>query len=256
MITCSYMMNIIILLMTSMIIPQVDGLQPATTVMANYSKDAISLFNNMRTPAALVAGGLVPLGILMNKPIVEEEDTIKTKVLKKSSALLGVASLLSEIIAVIYASIAINKLVELPSPQTASVVDLLSQNHNLPWLGANVHFFLGMMGFSLLVGTRVYLVFGGAVGNLAIGYSVAFFLQMLAVVNRGIALGRGGSHHFGANNFGHLCLLYGLSILRFATKDTTSVCSILSIGVTAVTIANTIVSFYKDYAEASKKKKE
>ena len=34
----------------------------AAAVLTDHSKDAVNLFNNMRTPAALLTGGLVPLG--------------------------------------------------------------------------------------------------------------------------------------------------------------------------------------------------
>ena len=80
--------------------------------------------------------------------------------------LLAVLSLLSELLAVMYSSIAINKLVEVPSPPTAGVSDLISQKYELAWLGTNFHFLLGMMGFGLLVGNRVYIAFGNPVGNL------------------------------------------------------------------------------------------
>lgn len=223
-----------------------EGLQ-AAVAMVNHSKDAIDLFNNMRAPAALMAGGLVPLGILMNQPI-QDTDRRRTKVLKKAGALLGVASLLSEIIAVTYASIAINKLVELPSPDTISVAALISQHHELAWLGTNIHFLLGMMGFGLLVGIRVYLVLGESVGTLAAGMSLAFFLQSLAVVNRGISRKINGVSTKFASNFGVLLWKYGLVILKTIRTGGVGICGVLAVAVAAVTAVQTALSFTRDCA--------
>jgi len=223
-----------------------EGLQ-AAVALANYSKDAIGLFNNMRVPAALMTGGLVPLGVIMNKPI-EAEEPRRTKVLKKAGALLGVASLLSEIIAVTYASIAINKLVELPSPDTTSVVSLISQHHELAWLGTNIHFLLGMMGFGLLVGIRVYLVLGESVGTMVAGMSLAFFFQSLAVVNRGISREINGVSSGFASNFGVLLWKYGLLILKTIRTGGMGVCGVLAVAAATVTVVRTAMSFARDYA--------
>ena len=244
--------SMIACLAAAAIVPRVESLQTAqaATAMANYSKDAIGLFNNMRTPAALLTGGLVPLGILMNSPI-HDDDSRKTRVLKKAGVVLGVTSLLSEILAVVYSSIAINKLVELPSPDTASVADLLSKHHSLPWLGTNVHFILGMMGFVLLVGIRTYLAVGASMGTLAAGLSAGCFLQTLAVVNRSIALGRSGGDHVDAANLGQLLLHYGRSMFRFATRGKIGVCSVLSMVVTAAAVAGAIASFYEEFRDGA-----
>jgi hypothetical protein len=95
------------------------------------------------------------------------------------------------VLAVTYSSIAINKLVEVPQAATASVSDLLSQHHELAWLGTNIHFLLGMMGFGLIVGARAFFMFGGSVGKIGMGWAIAAFLQAISIVNKGIAQGQG-----------------------------------------------------------------
>jgi len=235
--------------------PYVHGLQSAAA-LANYSKDAIDLFNNMRAPAALISGGLVPLGILINQPIDETTDNCRTKILKKAGAVVGAASLLSEIIAVTYASIAINKLVELPSPDTASVADLISKHHELAWLGTNIHFLLGTMGFGLLVGIRVYTVMGNkSGGNLVAGLSLAFFLQSLAIVNRGISRQIGGVKTRFASNFGVLLFNYLRVVVQNIFSGSIGVCGILALGVTGVTLANVALSVYKEISGVKDNKK-
>jgi hypothetical protein len=209
----------------------------AGSVLKDYSKDAIDLFNNMRSPAALLSGGLVPLGI-MTAPAVKEDDTTFVKIVKKANVLLGVASLLSEIIAVTYSSIAINKLVELPSPLTTGVVELLRQKHEMAWLGTNIHFLFGMMGFGLIVGNRVFLEFGNPVGKLAIGFSVSFFFQALSVVNKGIAMGDEARF---ATNFFCLSMKYASLV---AKNSTTGICSIASVTIAILTTIQMIRAFY------------
>ena len=253
--TTSVLLLLWMLLLATTPSSRVHGLQ-TTVALANYSKDAINLFNNMRAPAALISGGLVPLGILINQPIDETADNPRTKVLKKAGAVVGAASLLSEIIAVTYASIAINKLVELPSPDTASVADLISKHHELAWLGTNIHFLLGIMGFGLLVGIRVYTVMGNrGGGNLVAGLSLAFFLQSLAIVNRGISRKIGGVKTQFASNLGVLLVNYMRALVQNVFSGSIGVCGILALVVTGVTLSNVALSAYKDIRSVKNSKK-
>jgi hypothetical protein len=153
----------------------------------------------MRTPAALIGGTVVSLGV-NSAPPIQENDSPFIKAFKKANLLLGVASLLSEILAVTYSSVAINKLAEIKFEPTQSVIELISKHFKLEWVGTNVHFLMGMFGFGLLVGSKAYLTYGTAVGKIAGLWSVATFMQCLAIVNRGIAMGDGFGTRF-ANNF-------------------------------------------------------
>lgn len=122
----------------------------AAAVLKDYSGTASGLFNNMRTPAALIGGTVVSLGVTSAPPI-KENDSSFVKLFKKANLLLGVASLLSEILAVTYSSVAINKLAEIKFEPTQSVDDLISEHFKLEWVGTNVHFLMGMFGFGLLM---------------------------------------------------------------------------------------------------------
>lgn len=178
----------------------------ATAVLKDYSGTASGLFNNMRTPAALIGGTVVSLGIASAPPI-KESDSAFLKIFKKANLLLGVASLLSEMFAVTYSSVAINKLAEIKFEPTQSVDELISKHFKLEWVGTNVHFLMGMLGFGLLVGSKAYFTYGAAIGKIAGLWSVAAFLQCLAIVNRGIAMGDGSGTRF-ANNFFGLTIDY------------------------------------------------
>lgn len=173
----------------------------------DYSGMASGLFNNMRTPAALIGGAIVPIGILSAPPI-EQKDSAKMKVLKKMNLLLAVSSLLSEILAITYSTVAINKLAEVQFAPTAGVAELLSQYFELAWIGTNVHFLFGMFGFGLLVGTKSHFLYGGSVGKIASSLSLAAFLQCISIVNKGIAWGSGSSSPRFASNLFSLALRY------------------------------------------------
>ena len=172
--------------------------------LADYSSAAVSLFGNMRTPAALIGGALINLGILSAPPI-NKSDSKSIRLMKRGNMILAVASLLSEILAVTYSSIAINKLAEVKSPKTTCVEELITRNYELSWVGTNVHFLAGLVGFALIVGARVYSKYGNPTGRIAICWSVAAFLQALSVINNGIAMGSGSeddeSTRFASNIF-------------------------------------------------------
>jgi hypothetical protein len=215
------------------------ALAGAAASLADHSLAAVSLFDNIRTPAALIAGSLVPLGI-MTTPQIEEGDSNTKRLMKKANMLLGVISLLSEILAVTYSSIAINKLVEVSQPATAGVAALIAQQHELAWIGANVHFLLGMMGFSLIVGSRAYFTFGNSIGNVSFVWGIAAFFQALSVVNKGIAMGHtitnDASKRF-ASNFFTLILRYISLGLKNASGG---VCATAAVAVAVLATFQTI----------------
>jgi hypothetical protein len=201
----------------------------ASAVLKDHSGAAIGLFNNMRTPAALIAGSLVPLGLL-GAPTVDKDDSKRLRFMKKANIILGVTSLLSEVIAVTYSSIAINKLAEVDSPLTKGCAELIAQHYELAWIGTNIHFLLGLMGFGLIVGSKAYFSDGPALGRVTIGWAVSAFLQAIAIVNKGIARGYGssveGSSRF-ATNFFTLILRYLALVGKSAKSGFFSVAAIL-----------------------------
>lgn len=186
------------------------------TALADHSAAAVGLFNNMRTPAALIAGSLGPVGIL-SAPRIQEGDSRLDRFLKQANILISVASLLSEILAVTYSSIAINKLVEVSQPATAGVAELIVQNHELAWIGTNVHFLLGLLGFATVVGSKAYFAgFGNTVDKAVVGWSLAVVFQSISIVNKGIAMGYGSgidsTSRFASNLFGLILKYVGLVV--------------------------------------------
>lgn len=74
----------------------------AAVAVVDYTKPALDMFNNIRIPAALVAGAVLPLGF--GFPFPEAADTRLAKTLKRTNVAIGLISLVSELIAIIYAT--------------------------------------------------------------------------------------------------------------------------------------------------------
>mmetsp|Transcript_2001 Transcript_2001/g.3040 ORF Transcript_2001/g.3040 Transcript_2001/m.3040 type:complete len:253 (+) Transcript_2001:132-890(+) len=182
---------ILSLSLAALVVVPTMSLSPSTAIaVKDYTGVAAGLFNNMRTPAALIAGAIVPVGLLTAPELVKGEPK-RLELYKKANCLLAVASLLSEILAITYSTVAINKLAEVQFAPTAGVAQLISKHFELAWIGTNVHFLLGMFGFGLLVGNKAYFTYGGKVARIAGCWSVAAFLQCTSIVNQGMAMGSG-----------------------------------------------------------------
>mmetsp|Transcript_18416 Transcript_18416/g.37074 ORF Transcript_18416/g.37074 Transcript_18416/m.37074 type:complete len:244 (-) Transcript_18416:41-772(-) len=163
---------------------QANSLLPSLSVQSQNS--------NMRTPAALIGGSIVPLGIL-SAPIVESNDNSRAILLKKTNMLLAIASLLNEVIAITYSSVAVNKIAELTFPPTEGVAQYIEQYHQLAWVGTNVHFLFGLFGFACLTISKPYLLYGKNIGDAAACWIVAAMAMCIAIVNRGISMGYGSA---------------------------------------------------------------
>lgn len=233
--------------------------------LADYSQAAVGLFGNMRTPAALIGGAVISIGILSAPPI-SKDDPKSVKVMKRGTMILAVLTLLSEILAVTYSSIAINKLAEIKSPKTNCVAELIAESHELAWLGTNVHFLAGLMGFALIVGLRVHSKYGNPTGKVAICWSVAAFLQALSIVNRGIAMGDGSGQEkeggdssnpsgFFASNMLTLTLRYITLVISNALGG--DICAIGAFAVACVAGFQTVTTLvFNNESEENKSNKE
>ena len=102
------------------------------------------------------------------------------------------ASLLSLLISVMYATISTNKLREAAVAPTASLKALLVEGeYALPWIGCNVHFISGLLGFAATVGINMWLNFGGAVGKVAACAVCSALMLMLSICNDAASKGAG-----------------------------------------------------------------
>jgi hypothetical protein len=162
----------------------------AVAVLKDHSEAAAGLFNNMRTPAALIAGSIIPLA-LITAPEIKLGDTRLTKLLKKGNMLLAIFSLLHQIIAITYSTMAINKIAELSYLPTRGVSEYMTMYHQLPWVGTNVHFLLGLFGFGCLAVAKPYFVYGKNLGHVSACWIGAAMMFCVSIVNKGISMGHG-----------------------------------------------------------------
>ena len=179
----------------------------------------------MRTPAALIGGSIVPLGFV-NTPLIKSGDCALTKRLKHLHMLIASFSLSAEIVAVIYSTIAINKLSEAPALPAKSVMELLKRDYELQWLGCNLNFLVGTLGFAALLGLRFWFCFGARFGKIGLFSCASVLCHVLSIINRGIATGDGRGDRF-SSNFAGLCLRY-LTLLCRDTIDTKSILQLLA----------------------------
>ena len=167
----------------------------AAVQLAQYAPQAISLFNNMKTPASILAGAIVGLGfgspLNVQSPDGVEETGLE-KFLRKSYLIVAAISLLSELIAIMWSTVAVNQLTERVIAPAPSVWHLLQRDFDLSWAAVNSHFMLGMFAFSYIIGVRGYFMAGrGLLGQGMAGLSFSALLYMVAIVNSGISGGGG-----------------------------------------------------------------
>ena len=203
--------------------------------LADHTAAAAALFNNMRTPAALIGASIVPLGIL-SAPIVESTDDAREIRLKNANMLLAIISLLNQVLAIVYSTVAVNKIAELTYDPTEGVAQFIEKYHELSWVGTNVHFLLGLMGFACLALAKPYHVYGKNVGDIAACWIGAAMVMCISIVNRGIsAYGAmdDSSLQF-ANNLGGLVVTYVKLLLQECM--TLNVLPILSLGLVLLSV--------------------
>jgi len=223
--------------------------------MAQYGQEAVSLFNNMRTPASILAGSIVPLG-LMDFPKIEgkDDDGKIPAILRRVFPLVAIASLTNHIIAIMWATIAVNDLTTSDSGKAGSLWDLIQNDYELPWVATNVHFILGMLGFMFITGTRIYLKeTKGPIGKSVAGIAVSGLLHLISIINRGIeASSSDETRKFGANIFGYIWQYATLLSERTVTKKQVGLFELLSGIFLAIAAINAMITIRGETHDISK----
>ena len=173
---------------------------PATTTKTclydsrgQYVKDAMDLFGNMNFPASIIAGAIIPLGYVAPLSIESEPgDSIWEKRARRMYQVLSVVTLTTELLAVMWATVAANQLTENTFLPANSVWHLIRRDFELEWAAVNAHFVVGMFGFLGMIGTRAYFIAKrGALGKSSLGVALSGLALMVSIVNRGVAAGGG-----------------------------------------------------------------
>ena len=159
-------------------------------MVADYTQAASALFANVRLPASILAGALVPLGFGFLLPIEGPAYSSSTrKRLIRLHRLVAVLSYASLLVCIVYSSISINSLAEVPHGSATSVVTLIRQEYNLPWIATNATFMFGLCGALFLVAVRALLTWELDEGRIAAGVCGAALLLMVSVIDEQVKLG-------------------------------------------------------------------
>lgn len=222
----------------------------AREALGDFRVEAMNLFSNLQRSATFAAGILVPLGFFA-APILSKDDTRGMSRVKRIHYLISTASLSCHLIAMMYSTIAVNKLTEVHSAPSRSVVHLLLRDYELLWVGSNVHFLLGILGMALSLITFGWIMFGPAARPAS--YMVgSVMLQMIAVANAGIGQGEGvdGGTLF-AKNLPHLILKYFRLLFAFVVQSR-SVMLVSAIGMAVYSFYQVADMLWRDASAARK----
>ena len=185
------------------------GRAAAAAPLADFSHEAVNMFGNMRTPAALVAGACLPLGFAFAFP--SKEDTPQLRALKRANTALGFLAVNSELLSVVFATNAINRLTDEAGSATVmatSLAGLLKHDaFQQFWLGVYTHFILGIVGLVAMVGIRSWIAIGPRLGRPVLMLTGAILLRLIAACNRSVVVEDFGSGP-GGSNFVYLVARY------------------------------------------------
>ena len=166
--------------------------------LGDYSAAAQGLFGNVIGPASMLAGGLVPLGFLA-QPIPAK--TKREKKLRCIYMFLSVISLSCDLLSIIYATVARNKLIETPAIPAASAFALIKRDYELSWLGTNLNFMIALFGSLLMVMIRAFTIFPVPLKAPSAGIVGSVILLSMSIINRGVTKGDGQGNNFGGSIF-------------------------------------------------------
>jgi len=158
----------------------------AVTAYRDFSSVAAVSFNNVRIPATLIAGATVPLGII-SAPQIKEDDTKTARLFKKFNMLLAIVTLINEVLSMAYSTVAINKISQHAYPPLANVSELITRYLLLEWMGAGVHFVVGVLGFACLAVSKPYYYYGKNIGDVTTCWTIAALMGCVAICNKGMA---------------------------------------------------------------------
>jgi hypothetical protein len=196
--------------------------------LQQFAPAASKLFSNMITPASILAGAMVPIGFVapLAFRVTENESKLAT-ILRRLYPFLCVMTLTSQLVSIMWASVAVNQLAESPVEMAESVWHLLQRDMALPWAAVNSHFVVGMLGFMCVIGTRAFFMAEqGLAGKCAAGLAISGLASMTSVVNRGVASGGGfPSQRYGSSVLAlfraYITLLIKRSVQNFGLLELT-----------------------------------
>ena len=152
----------------------------AASETKDFSGEASNLFNNIRTPAALVAGATFGAAFAL-QPVSGE--TMAIGLCKRIYLLISVGAVSAELIAVLVSSITLGRLGNegRRSAASGSVVDYLREHYELEYVATQFNFQVGLLGLCAMLGIRAWVTFAcPRFARIAVGFVTSALLTMLA----------------------------------------------------------------------------
>jgi len=218
-----------------------------TPLSNQFIKDATSLFNNMKTPASILAGTMVPLGILNTLPKHDTKPETKLmKIVRQTYLLVSVFSFGSEVLAVMYLTMAVNKLTETAIAPAASLIELLKRDFALAWTGTNSHFIFGMFGLMYMICVRSFFMVRVSNTNKYFASSIysvvgSLFFLMLSAVNKQVAAGPGEGKNVVDLFSGYVRILYK----QVNNKGSFGTCQAIGLALGIVSVAGAMMGSFE-----------
>ena len=207
---------------TSSIVPTTISASPTVSSTAlqlgDYTDAAKALFGNIIGPASMLTGGMVPFW-LFSPPLPQAKEKWKKRV-RCVYDTFCVISILNELLAIMYATVASNSLTRVAAKPAASVFDLIQRDYELSWVATNVHFMLGLFGFGGMVMTTVLLRYPAKLNTSLCGVAFSALLGMASIANVGVVEGDGQGKRLGSNIFSLGLRYVFLSMKSVAEKKT------------------------------------
>ena len=187
----------------------------------------------MKLPAAVVTAGMISLGFATRFPelprdtldkVYSQSTRAQCAKLERLHIVLGLLSVTSELIVVLWAAVAVNQLTERTYEPAVSVWDLIHRDCDLAWSAVNSHYILGIIGFTGMLWLRAYVMLLAASAsrslvNAASTGTAAATCLMVSIVNRGVESGGGTSVDRYGNTILDLFSHYAALLLKVAMDE-------------------------------------
>ena len=160
----------------------------AQTGVKQFDGAASAVFNNLRTPAALVAGAAFggAFGLQLNSA-----DAFALALAKRAYVVIAVMALASELLVVVTATCALDAMNRADSLVPAETLSCWFERNGLELenLVCTVHFFFGLLGLTAMVGLRAWITISCArIAKGTLGLIASVVLIMISMCNRDLDL--------------------------------------------------------------------
>ena len=160
----------------------------AQTGVKQFDGAASAVFNNLRTPAALVAGAAFggAFGLQLNSA-----DAFALALAKRAYVVIAVMALASELLVVVTATCALDAMNRADSLVPAETLSCWFEQNGLELenLVCTVHFFFGLLGLTAMVGLRAWITISCArIAKGTLGLIASVVLIMISMCNRDLDL--------------------------------------------------------------------